>query len=74
MTSIIRRWSRPVRIAVLPVLFGITALAMTACGSTSGTSSSSTTANTSSALSAADKLAAQWSQRPAQIPVTAASS
>jgi ribose transport system substrate-binding protein len=73
MTSIIRRWSRPVRIAVLPVLLGIVAVAITACGgssSGSGTSSSANGASTSGALSQADKLAARWSQRPAKIPVT----
>lgn len=71
MTSIIRRWSRPARIAVLSVLVGAAALAVTACGS-SGTSStaSRTSASSSVELTTADKLAAQWAQRPTQIPVS----
>ena len=71
MTSIIRRWSRPARVAVLSVVVGAAALAVTACGS-SGTSStaSSSSASSNVELTTADKLAAQWAQRPTQIPVS----
>ncbi len=71
MTSINRRWSRPARVAVLSVVVGATALAVTACGS-SGTSSTASSSSASSKvdLTTADKLAAQWAQRPTQIPVS----
>src|SRR5512132_3227034 len=72
MTSIIRRWSRHSRAAVVAALLAVAAIAVTACGSSSDTSSSSGSSGASSAgaLTAADKLAAQWQQRPTQIPVT----
>ena len=73
MTSIISRWSRPARLAVLSAMLAIAAVAVTACGS-SGSSGSSSTAGSNAAsagnLSTADKLAAQWAQRPTQIPVS----
>jgi len=70
MTSIIRRWSRPARIAVLSVLVGIAAVAVTACGSSGTSSTANTAASSTGQLSTADKLAAQWAQRPTQIPVS----
>ena len=73
MASIISRWSRPARLAVLSALLAIAAVAVTACGS-SGSSGSSSTAGSSASskgdLTTADKLAAQWAQRPTQIPVS----
>jgi ribose transport system substrate-binding protein len=70
MTSIIRRWSRPARIAVLSVLVGVAAVAVTACGSSGTSSTANSSASSSGQLSTADKLAAQWAQRPTQIPVS----
>jgi ribose transport system substrate-binding protein len=72
MTSIIRRWSRHSRAAVVAAPLAVAAIAVTACGSSTDTSSSSAASGASSAgaLTAADKLAAQWQQRPTQIPVT----
>jgi ribose transport system substrate-binding protein len=70
MTSIIRRWSRPARIAVLSVLVGIAAVTVTACGSSGTSSTANSSAVSSGQLSTADKLAAQWAQRPTQIPVS----
>jgi ribose transport system substrate-binding protein len=70
MTSIIRRWSRPARIAVLSVLVGVAAMAVTACGSSGTSSTANSAASSTGQLSTADKLAAQWAQRPTQIPVS----
>jgi ribose transport system substrate-binding protein len=71
MTSIISRWSRPARLAVLSALLAIAAVAVTACGSSSGTSSTAgSSASSKGDLTTADKLAAQWAQRPTQIPVS----
>ena len=72
MASIISRWSRPARLAVLSALLAIAAVAVTACGSSSSNSSSTAASSASSSgdLSTADKLAAQWAQRPTQIPVS----
>jgi ribose transport system substrate-binding protein len=70
MTSIISRWSRPVRLAVLAALLAVAAVAVTACGSSGGSSTASSNASSSGQLSTADKLAARWAQRPTQIPVS----
>ena len=71
MTSIISRWSRPARLAVLSALLAIAAVAVTACGSSSGSSSTAgSSASSKGDLTTADKLAAQWAQRPTQIPVS----
>jgi ribose transport system substrate-binding protein len=71
MTSIISRWSRPARLAVLSALLAIAAVTVTACGSSSNSSSTAgSSASSSGDLTTADKLADQWAQRPTQIPVS----
>src|SRR5690242_15171736 len=73
MTSTPTRWSRAARAAIVTALLAVSALALGACGggrSSSGGSSSTGSTGTSAGVSAADKVAAQWAQRPTRIPVT----
>jgi len=73
MTSTPTRWSRAVRAAIVTALLAVSALALGACGGSSSSSSGSSSTGstgTSAGVSAADKVAAQWAQRPTRIPVT----
>jgi ribose transport system substrate-binding protein len=71
MTSNSTGWSRRSRAVFLAAVLAIAAVALSACGS-SGTSSSGSSASGGSGATsaAADKVAAQFAQRPTQIPVT----
>jgi ribose transport system substrate-binding protein len=72
MTSNTRPRKLPARIAALMALLAIAAVALSACGSGSssnGSSSSSATGG-SGGNAAADKIAAQFTQRPTRIPIT----
>src|SRR4051794_36200549 len=63
----------PARVAALVALLAIAALALSACGGGSGSSSTTgaSSAGDGSTNAAADKVAAQFAQRPTRIPVTA---
>jgi ribose transport system substrate-binding protein len=62
----------PARFAALAALLAIAAVALSACGGSSSSSSTGTSSGGSgSTNAAADKVAAQFAQRPTRIPVTA---
>jgi ribose transport system substrate-binding protein len=62
--------SRPVRAAVLAAVLAIAAVALSACGGGSTSSSGGSSSAGSGGSAAADKVAAQFTQRPTRIPVT----
>jgi ribose transport system substrate-binding protein len=71
MTYTTRHRKLPARVAGLLALLALAVVALSACGG--GTSSKSSGASASSAkgsTAAADKIAAQFTQRPTRIPVT----
>ena len=72
MTSTPTRWSRAARAAIVTALLAVSALALGACGGSSSSAARRArgSAGSSAGVSAADKVAAQWAQRPTRIPVT----
>jgi ribose transport system substrate-binding protein len=70
MTSMNQGRSRPVRVAVLAAVLAIAAVALSACGGGGTSSSAGSASGGSSGNAVADKMAAQWAQRPTRIPVT----
>src|SRR4051794_1285337 len=62
----------PARVAALAALLAIAAVALSACGGSSSSSSTgASSGGTGATTAAADKVAAQFAQRPTRIPVTA---